>query len=89
MSAVVADIDIAAEGFGSAIHEISDDAPMVVRHGLTEPIQIGTAVAAQNVCHLEHRSAVCRLQISHQVVDRFVYLFHRGSGQVHIDHGAL
>lgn len=59
MSAVVADIDMAAEGFGSAIHEFSDDAPMALRHGFAEPIQIGTAVAAQNVCHLKHQSAVC------------------------------
>ena len=37
----------------------------------------------------EHQPAVSGLQISHQVVDRPVHLFHRGGGQMHIDHGAL
>ena len=58
MPTAVTDIDMAAEGFGSAIHEFSDDAPVALRHGLTEPIPIGTAVAAQNVCHLEHQPVV-------------------------------
>ena len=57
MSATVADIDMTAKGLGPAIDEIPDDAPVAVRHGFSEPIQIATTVAAQYVCH--RSGAVC------------------------------
>lgn len=78
MSAAVADIDMAAEGFCPAIDEVPDGAPVAVRDGRTEPIQIGAAVAAQYVCHFEHRPAVRGLQAGHEVVDRLVHPLHRG-----------